>query len=75
MTPPKRAVTGRPSKGDRHVFTTRIPEPQASKLIAIAEALDLTYSEWISGIVLRELETIDLNKLTEEGTLPIKHVS
>lgn len=39
---------GRPSKGDRHLFATRIPVPVAEAVMEAAEALGLSYSEFLA---------------------------
>lgn len=75
MTIPKRAVGGRPSKGNRHVFTTRVLMPEAEKLFAVADAMGISASQFISETLTEKLATIDLDEITEEGALPIKHVS
>ncbi|WP_255260369.1 MULTISPECIES: hypothetical protein [unclassified Arthrobacter] len=71
----KRAVGGRPSKGDRHVFTTRVPMPDAEKLFAVTDAMGISASQFIAEMINEKLSTIDLDKLSGQGALPIKHVS
>jgi hypothetical protein len=36
---------GRPSKGARELFATRLPEPEARSFRELAEQLDVSYSE------------------------------
>lgn len=42
---------GRPSRGKRHPFFTRIPEELASEVIEEADARDMSYSEYIALVV------------------------
>lgn len=48
---------GRPSKGDRHAFMTRIPRETADALMAEAERLNVTYGDLIAYHVARSLGT------------------
>lgn len=43
--------TGRPSKGDRHAFMTRIPMRDAKEVIESSDALDVYYSDYIAALV------------------------
>ena len=47
----RRPGPGRPSKGDRTVFTTRIPAQIAEALRAYADEADLSYSEAVANAV------------------------
>lgn len=42
---------GRPSKGDRHQFITRVPRAAADRIQAEADRLDLSYSEYIAYVL------------------------
>lgn len=51
---PKRRGTpgaGRPSKGDRRQFVTRVPRAAADLVLAEAEARDLSYSEYLAIVI------------------------
>lgn len=66
---------GRPSKGDRHVFTTRVPIRDAEKLFAVADAQGKSASEFIAETLAEKLATIDLSTLKEQEELPINRAS
>lgn len=51
-----RPVSGRPSKGDRDVFLTRVPRTVGNALRARAEELDLSYSECIADLLAAALD-------------------
>ncbi|GAA1495391.1 hypothetical protein [Paeniglutamicibacter kerguelensis] len=70
-----RSRVGRPSKGDRHVFTTRIPTSQAEKIFAVAKAQGISASDFIADIVLEQLGSIDIDAIDNQTELPIKHAS
>lgn len=67
----KRARGGRPSKGDRHVLTTRLPVADAEKLFAVADSLGQSASEYIANAVAEKLITIDLSTIESPEELPI----
>ncbi|MBE0011615.1 hypothetical protein [Arthrobacter sp. AET 35A] len=71
----KRASGGRPSKGDRHVLTTRIPTAQAEKIFAVADAQGISASSFIAEVMAEKLATIDLEQLTGQETLPLYKAS
>ena len=50
---PKRVSPGggRPSKGARELFTTRVPKPVADMIRERAEELDLSFSECIADVL------------------------
>lgn len=75
MTIQKRAVGGRPSLGDRHVFTTRVPMPDAEKLFAVADALGVSASQYIADMLHEKLAKVDPSTLKDQGELPIQHAS
>lgn len=66
---------GRPSKGDRHVFTTRVPIRDAEKLFAVADSLGKSASEFIAETMIEKLATIDLAALEGQEELPINRAS
>lgn len=47
----RRSGPGRPSKGDRHLFATRLPRPVADSVQARSDELGLSYSEYIAWIL------------------------
>lgn len=49
--PRQRSAGGRPHKGDRELFSTRLPQELAVLLRAEAEELDLTYSDYLGNLV------------------------
>jgi hypothetical protein len=55
----KRARGGRPSKGDRHVLTTRVPVQDAEKVFAIADREGRSASEFIAQAIAEKLATIN----------------
>jgi hypothetical protein len=67
----KRARGGRPSKGERHVLTTRLPVADAEKLFAIADSLGQSASEFIANAVAEKLAGIDLSTIETPEELPI----
>ncbi|MGP5220668.1 hypothetical protein ACTXMB_15140 [Arthrobacter rhombi] len=67
--------TGRPSKGDRHVFTTRVPVHDAEKLFAVADSLGKSASEFIAETMSEKLASIDLSALEGQEELPINRAS
>ena len=61
--------TGRPSKGDRHAFMTRIPRPEAQDVIDSADAAGVYYSDYIAALVavgLRHREELPAQMHTKE---------
>lgn len=66
---------GRPSKGDRHVVTARIPTAEAEKLFAIAEALGTSASSFIAEVMSEKLASIDLDKLSDQKALSFTKAS
>lgn len=71
----KRARGGRPSKGDRHVLTTRLPVADAEKLFAVADHQGQSASEFIAHAVAEKLAVIDMTKLTGPEELPIGRIA
>lgn len=61
---PKKRV-GRPSKGDRHTFVTRVPQQDSLEVQAIAHQRGWSYSETIAELVriaLRHRDELGLTK-------------
>lgn len=71
----KRARGGRPSKGDRHVLTTRLPVADAEKLFAVADHQGQSASEFIAHAVAEKLAAIDIATVTGQGELPIGRIA
>ena len=67
----KRARGGRPSKGERHVLTTRLPVADAEKLFAVADSQGQSASEFIANVVSEKLANIDLSSIESPEELPI----
>lgn len=44
-------MAGRPSKGDRHAFMTRIPRAAADRVQEDAQRLGISYSDYIAYLV------------------------
>jgi len=47
----QRNAGGRPHKGDRKLFSTRLPQDLAARMSAEADELDLTYSDYLANLV------------------------
>lgn len=47
----RRSNGGRPSKGDRHAFKTRIAMPVAERLVAEADARGMPWGDYIEAVV------------------------
>lgn len=45
------AASGRPSKGQRHAFMSRMPMNVATRVMEEADELDVTYSDFIAHLV------------------------
>src|SRR6476659_8604130 len=71
----KRARGGRPSKGDRHVLTTRLPVADAEKLFAVADHQGQSASEFIAHAVAEKLAAIDMTFVAGQGELPIGRIA
>ncbi len=71
----RRAAGGRPSKGDRHVLTTRLPIADAEKLFAVADALGTSASSFIAEVMAEKLAHMDLDKLSSQEALPLTKAS
>ena len=52
----KRGKGGRPGKGERHVVTARVPVAHAEELFSRADALGVSLSEYLAGVIARELQ-------------------
>jgi len=55
--PRQKGVGGRPSKGQRHVITCRVPESEADELFARADALGVSLSEYLASVLHEHLLT------------------
>lgn len=71
----KRASGGRPSKGDRHVFTTRVPIQDAEKVFAVADHQGRSASEFIAQAIAEKLATINVDELHGQEAFLIPHAS
>lgn len=71
----KRARGGRPSKGERHVLTTRLPVADAEKLFTVADSLGQSASEYIANALAEKLSGIDLSTIEVPEELPIAKAS
>lgn len=63
---------GRPSKGDRHVMTARIPVETADVVFKLAEALGIPASEFIAEAVQEKLARTDLSVVDTQEELPLQ---
>ena len=73
LSQPKK--TGRPSKGKRHVMTTRLAEDEAQKIFKIAKSQGVHASDIIAEQMYKYLATIDLDELDLQEELPIRKAS
>lgn len=62
---------GRPSKGARHTFTVKLDLERAQKLRDVMEILSTDGVEYLSPIIAEHLDSIDLETLRNQETLPI----
>jgi hypothetical protein len=62
---------GRPSKGDRHTFNVKPDIHRAEKLRAILDALDTNAVDYLTPIVAKHIDSIDLSELQIQEALPI----
>lgn len=63
---------GRPSKGDRHVMTARVPVETAEVVFRLAEALGIPASEFIAEAVQEKLSRTDLSVVDTQEELPLQ---
>lgn len=63
---------GRPSKGDRHVMTARVPVETAEIVFRLAEALGIPASEFIADAVQEKLARTDLSVVDTQEELPLQ---
>jgi hypothetical protein len=63
---------GRPSKGDRHVMTTRVPVEMADIIFRLAEARGIPASEFIAEAVKEKLAHTDLSAVETQEELPLQ---
>lgn len=67
---------GRPSKGDRHTFNVKPDIHRAEKLRAILDALDTNAVDYLTPIVAKHIDSIDLSELQiHQEALPIAKAS
>lgn len=66
---------GRPSKGPRHTFVVKLDLPRAQKLRAIMELMDTDGVEYLTPIVAKHIDSIDLDELRNQEALPIKRLA
>lgn len=59
---------GRPSKGERRYFGTRLPIDQANLLLAVAPAQGLCVSDFIAATVVEKLEALALGHPSGSNT-------
>ncbi len=62
-------------KGDRHVVTAKIPRADAEKLRKVVEITAETRSDIVAGLLHEYLQTIDLEALYPQETLPMAKAS
>lgn len=67
----KRASGGRPGKGDRHVVTARVPVQHAEELFARADALGISLSEYLAGVIARDLAQPPVAPPTQQEAMPL----
>jgi hypothetical protein len=63
---------GRPSKGSRHVMTTRVPVETAEIIFRLAEARGIPASEFIAEAVQEKLAHTDLSTIDAQEELPLQ---
>ena len=67
----KLAQGGRPSKGPRHTFVVKPDLARAEKLRAIMEILGTNAVDYLTPLVASHIDSIDLEELRNQETLPI----
>jgi hypothetical protein len=75
MAVQKLSQGGRPSKGPRHTFVVKLDLPRAQKLRAIMELLGTDGVEYLTPIVARHIDSIDLDELRNPEELPITRLA
>lgn len=66
---------GRPSKGPRDLFVTRIPETDGAEVRALAEEYDLSYSDAVGELIrigLRHQSELRERMRAAQEELPLK---
>lgn len=67
---------GRPSKGDRTLMATRLPNPDSDRVREIAAAYDWSYSETLAALVAIALNhCAELPALDQQEELPLSKAS
>jgi hypothetical protein len=69
MTLAKRSNGGRPSKGNRHVFTVKPDVKRAQKLVEAIEILGTDGVTLLTPIITAYIDSIDLEKLRNQEAL------
>ena len=75
MAVQKLSQGGRPSKGPRHTVVVKLDLPRAQKLRAIMELLGTDGVEYLTPIVARHIDSIDLDELRNPEELPITRLA
>jgi hypothetical protein len=63
---------GRPSKGERHVMTARVPVATAEIIFRLAEARGIPASDFIAEAVQEKLARTDLSFVDSQEELPLQ---
>ena len=63
---------GRPSKGDRHVMTVRVPVDTADLIFRLAESRGIPASDFIAEAVYEKLAHTDLSDVETQEELPLQ---
>lgn len=66
---------GRPSKGPRHTFVVKTDLARAEKLREIMAILNTNAVEYLTPLVAAHIDSIDLDQLRNQETLPIAKAS
>lgn len=66
MTSLMKTRRGRPSKGQRHPFTVKLDIKRAVKLVELLEILESSGVEYLTPIIEKHLDAIDLDELRNQ---------
>lgn len=66
---------GRPSKGDRHVMTARVPVETADLIFRLADSRGIPASEFIAEAVQEKLARTDLSDVEIQEELPLQETA
>lgn len=61
----------RPYKGDRVSLTTKIPRAYYDKLNRLSAATGETKVDYIAALIVKDLDTIDINAVEGQEPLPM----